>query len=52
MMTFTFLLYLFCGLFEEMLYTVKPVHKDHSRDQQNVVSIDRGSLCKDATVRS
>ena len=30
--------------------TAKPVYKDHSRDQQITVSIDRWSLCSGPTV--
>ena len=30
--------------------TVKPVHKDHSRDQVIMVFVDRWSLCRGAIV--
>ena len=32
------------------IHTVEPVHKDHSRNQVTVVSVDRWSLYKDALV--
>ena len=32
------------------VYTVKPVYKDHSRDQVIMVFVDRWSLCRGAIV--